>query len=68
MHADPNPVYDQVREATAARLGNARYAEASGAGAALLRIVDAENPPLRVLFGTEPIEIIEPLYAQRLKT
>ncbi|MFE6163981.1 SDR family oxidoreductase [Streptomyces sp. NPDC056486] len=66
--ADPNPDYDQVREAIAARFGNARYAASSDAGSALLRIVDAEDPPLRVLFGTEPIEIIEPIYAQRLQT
>ncbi|MEB8336957.1 SDR family NAD(P)-dependent oxidoreductase [Streptomyces endophyticus] len=66
--AEPNPAYDQVREAVAARFGEARYAESADAGAALLWIVDAENPPLRVLFGTEPIEIIEPVYAQRLRT
>ncbi|MGW6144549.1 SDR family NAD(P)-dependent oxidoreductase [Streptomyces sp. NPDC055140] len=68
VHADPNPAYDQVRVAIGARFGDARYAEPSDAGAALLQIVDAENPPLRVLFGTEPIEVIEPLYAQRLQT
>ncbi|WP_405603119.1 SDR family NAD(P)-dependent oxidoreductase [Streptomyces sp. NBC_00081] len=68
VHADPNPAYDQVRAAVAARFGDARYAAPTDAGAALLQIVDAENPPLRVLFGTEPIEIIEPAYAQRLQT
>ena len=67
VHAEPNPAYDQVREAIAARFGDARYGEPADAGAALLQIVDAENPPLRVLFGTEPIEIIKPLYAQRLQ-
>ncbi|MFD0229217.1 SDR family oxidoreductase [Streptomyces hirsutus] len=66
--AEPNAAYDQVREAIATRFGGARYAEPGDAGAALLQIVDAENPPLRVLFGTEPIEIIEPLYDERLKT
>ncbi|MEY9968905.1 NAD(P)-dependent dehydrogenase (short-subunit alcohol dehydrogenase family) [Streptacidiphilus sp. MAP12-16] len=66
--AEPNPAYDQVREALAARFGEARYADPADAGTALLQIVDAENPPLRVLFGTEPIEIIEPVYAQRLQT
>ncbi|MFJ5224070.1 SDR family NAD(P)-dependent oxidoreductase [Streptomyces sp. NPDC088400] len=66
--AESNPAYDAVREAMAARMGEARHSEAGNAGAALLEIVDAENPPLRVLFGTEPIEIIEPLYTERLKT
>jgi NAD(P)-dependent dehydrogenase (short-subunit alcohol dehydrogenase family) len=68
VQTEPNPAYAQAREAIAARFGEARYAEPADAGAALLQIVDAENPPLRVLFGTEPIEIIEPLYAQRLQT
>ncbi|MER5910905.1 SDR family NAD(P)-dependent oxidoreductase [Streptomyces sp. NPDC001982] len=68
VQAEPNPAYDQVREAIAARFGEARYADPADAGTALLQIVDAENPPLRVLFGTEPIEILEPLYAQRLQT
>ncbi|MFF1837769.1 SDR family NAD(P)-dependent oxidoreductase [Streptomyces sp. NPDC058231] len=68
VQAVPNPAYDQVREAIASRFGEARYAEAGDAGAALLQVVDAQNPPLRVLFGTEPIEVIEPLYAERLKT
>ncbi|MEV6591306.1 SDR family NAD(P)-dependent oxidoreductase [Streptomyces acidicola] len=66
--AAPNPAYDQVREDITARFGDARYSDPAAAGAALLEIVDAENPPLRVLFGTEPIEIVEPLYAQRLQT
>jgi NAD(P)-dependent dehydrogenase (short-subunit alcohol dehydrogenase family) len=67
-HAQPNPAYDPVRAAIAARFGEARYADTADAGAALLQVVDAENPPLRVLFGTEPIEIILPIYAQRLQT
>ncbi|MEV6114025.1 SDR family oxidoreductase [Streptomyces sp. NPDC052109] len=67
-HAAQLPAYDQVRAAVAARFGDARYSEPSNAAAALLQIIDAENPPLRVFFGTEPIEIVEPLYAQRLQT
>ena len=66
--AEPNPAYDKVREAIAARFGGARYSDPANAGAALLQIVDAQNPPLRVFFGTEPMEIVEPLYAQRLQT
>jgi NAD(P)-dependent dehydrogenase (short-subunit alcohol dehydrogenase family) len=67
-HAEPNPAYDKVREAIAARFGGSRYSDPANAGAALLQIVDAQNPPLRVFFGTEPAEIVEPLYAQRLQT
>ena len=67
-HAEPNPAYDHVRAAIWDRMGEARYSEPVNAAVALLQIVDAENPPLRVLFGTEPIEIIKPVYEQRLQT
>ncbi|WP_202970959.1 hypothetical protein [Saccharothrix sp. ALI-22-I] len=39
-----------------------------GAEAALLKVVDAENPPLRVFFGTFPLQVIQHVYAERLKT
>jgi hypothetical protein len=35
---------------------------------AVLRIVDAENPPLRVFFGTAPLSIAERDYEGRLST
>ncbi|GAB3473872.1 SDR family oxidoreductase [Amycolatopsis cihanbeyliensis] len=37
-------------------------------GPALLRIVDAENPPLRVILGDQPNEMIKHVYAARLRT
>jgi len=68
VHAEPNPAYDPIRQAMAARAGDAQYGDPAAAGPALLRIVDAENPPLRVLFGAQPIDIVKHLYAQRLQT
>jgi hypothetical protein len=38
------------------------------AGKAILRVVDAEQPPLRVFFGTMPTQMVPRLYEQRLKT
>uniref|UniRef100_UPI001C2FEAA8 SDR family NAD(P)-dependent oxidoreductase n=1 Tax=Streptomyces sp. GbtcB6 TaxID=2824751 RepID=UPI001C2FEAA8 len=67
-HAERIPVYDTVREAIAAQMGDASYADPSDAGAALLQIVDAENPPLRAFFGTDGLEIAKNVYADRLKT
>ncbi|MFF2130676.1 SDR family oxidoreductase [Streptomyces olivochromogenes] len=67
-HAERIPAYDTVREALSAQMGDASYADPSDAGAALLQIVDAENPPLRVFFGTDGLEIAKNLYADRLKT
>ena len=66
--AEVNPAYDKVREALAAQMSHARYSDPANAGAALLQIVDAQNPPLRVFFGTQAMEIVEPLYARRLQT
>ena len=34
----------------------------------MLRLVDAENPPLRCFFGTAPLGIAERDYASRLAT
>jgi hypothetical protein len=34
---------------------------------ALLKIVDTQEPPLRVLFGTAPLNIIDSIYKDRLK-
>ncbi|MGW4946860.1 SDR family oxidoreductase [Actinoplanes sp. NPDC004185] len=68
VHADPNPAYQPLRDAMAARAGQAQPGDPAAAGPALLQIVDADNPPLRVLFGSQPVELVKHLYAQRLQT
>ncbi|MEU8238663.1 SDR family oxidoreductase [Actinoplanes missouriensis] len=68
VHAEPHPAYQPIRDAMAARSGAAQPGDPAAAGPALLQIVDAENPPLRVLFGSQPVEIVKHLYAQRLQT
>jgi NAD(P)-dependent dehydrogenase (short-subunit alcohol dehydrogenase family) len=69
-HATPLPAYDGVRE-KAAELRKARTGgsgDASASGVAILRVVDAEQPPLRVFFGEVPLSIAERDYESRLKT
>ena len=70
QHATPNPAYDDFRaqaaESRAARTANPGDPQASAA--AVLRVVDAEHPPLRVFFGTAPIAIAEADYGRRLET
>ncbi|ELK0735854.1 TPA: SDR family NAD(P)-dependent oxidoreductase [Klebsiella oxytoca] len=39
-----------------------------GVGGAILQIVDAEEPPLRVFFGEQPTQWIPAVYQQRLET
>ncbi|MFC7533293.1 SDR family oxidoreductase [Actinoplanes sp. GCM10030250] len=68
VHADPNPAYQPMRDAMAARRGGSQPGDPAATGSALLQIVDAENPPLRVLFGSQPTELVKHIYAQRLQT
>ncbi|GIF02774.1 SDR family oxidoreductase [Actinoplanes siamensis] len=67
-HATPLPVYDGVREQAAeARKGRvASPGDPAATRSAILRIVDAENPPLRVFFGTAPLGIATADYESRL--
>lgn len=71
VHADPLPEYDGLRSARAEQ-ATAMPAELIGkpeaAAQTLLTVVDAEQPPLRVLFGTMPTMIVPSLYESRLQT
>jgi NAD(P)-dependent dehydrogenase (short-subunit alcohol dehydrogenase family) len=68
--ATPLPAYDefraQVAEARARRTANSGTPGATGA--AILKVVDADEPPLRVFFGDGPLAIAESDYENRLKT
>ncbi len=69
-HADPNPAYDTFRE-KAAEQRKARVAtpgDPTASAAAVLQVVDAENPPLRVFFGRPPIQLAKDHYARKLAT
>lgn len=68
VHTQPLPAYDGVRAAMAAAFSGAAVGDPTAAGPALLKIVDAENPPQRVFFGTFPLQVIPHVYAERLKT
>jgi NAD(P)-dependent dehydrogenase (short-subunit alcohol dehydrogenase family) len=70
-HAAPLPAYDGARE----RMQEARKRR-SGSGPgdpvasadAVLKVVDADEPPLRVFFGTAPLGIAKADYASRMET
>jgi NAD(P)-dependent dehydrogenase (short-subunit alcohol dehydrogenase family) len=64
--AQPLPPYEDIRRAIAA--GGGDSGDPGAAGPALLKIVDTDNPPLRVFFGTIPHKIASTRYAERLKT
>ncbi|MGH4033505.1 SDR family NAD(P)-dependent oxidoreductase [Actinomycetota bacterium Odt1-20B] len=60
--------YDVVREGLAAFMSTLDLGDPAAAGAALLKVVDSDNPPLRVFFGTQGNELLPQIYADRLKT
>ncbi|MFI1356385.1 SDR family oxidoreductase [Streptomyces sp. NPDC020898] len=67
-NSEPDPLYDGVRKALAEGLDLSDLGNPKAVGPALLSIVDAENPPLRVFFGRPPIAMVKDLYARKLAT
>lgn len=66
----PLPDYEEVHE-EAERARAHRTAEPGdpkASAAALLKVVDAEKPPLRVFFGELPLQLAKADYENRLKT
>ncbi|OUS88584.1 SDR family oxidoreductase [Rhodococcus sp. NCIMB 12038] len=71
VHAEPLPHYDALRAAFVEQQKNTPpefTGDPTAAGPALLNVVDAEEPPLRVLFGLMPTQVVPSLYQQRLDT
>ncbi|GHG41644.1 MULTISPECIES: oxidoreductase [Amycolatopsis] len=70
-HSNPLPAYDTMREELAARRRASVPGDPAAAARALLEVVDAEQPPLRVLFGAlfgvPTPELVRGSYDRRLK-
>jgi NAD(P)-dependent dehydrogenase (short-subunit alcohol dehydrogenase family) len=66
VHAEPLPAYDWIREAWAARPSSP--GDPAATAEAILAIVDAEKPPLRIFLGRAPIHIATADYEGRLAT
>lgn len=65
-HADPLPAYERMRNAP--RPSAAKRGEPAATSAAILAVVDAAEPPLRLLLGQFPTQLVKTLYADRLAT
>jgi NAD(P)-dependent dehydrogenase (short-subunit alcohol dehydrogenase family) len=70
VQADHIAAYDPVREALQARFAAVpnRRGDPQATGPAILELVDAEQPPLRVFFGDGPLGVIREEYARRIAT
>ncbi|GAA1667876.1 SDR family NAD(P)-dependent oxidoreductase [Kribbella yunnanensis] len=66
--AQPSPAYDDLRKRLGAIAGKQPAGDPAAAAQALLKIVDSDNPPLRILFGLGFYPMIQQAYADRLKT
>jgi NAD(P)-dependent dehydrogenase (short-subunit alcohol dehydrogenase family) len=62
-YADLHAENERVRKTRWAAPGDPK-----ASAAAALKVVDAEQPPLRVFFGTEPLGMAKADYEQRLRT
>jgi NAD(P)-dependent dehydrogenase (short-subunit alcohol dehydrogenase family) len=67
-HAEPLDAYSSLHEAANQRRAGNTPGDPLASAEAVLRVVDAENPPLRVFFGSAPLSIAERDYEGRLST
>lgn len=63
--ADALPPYEPIHNAMASRASGPQP-KPIGFGSAILKVVDAEKPPLRVFFGEQPTLLAPRIYQQRL--
>ena len=66
VQVDAMPEYEKVRETVTQRRGNNPPGDPQATGPAILELVDAPEPPLRVFFGAHALDMVRPEYEQRL--
>lgn len=66
VRAEEMSAYEPVREARAKRAGAQTPGDPEATGAAILKLVDAEEPPLRCFFGRNAFDIVRPDYESRI--
>ncbi|MFI6172165.1 SDR family oxidoreductase [Nocardia sp. NPDC051052] len=66
-HATPNPAYDPAREARNEQRKEMRSGDPAATGDAILAVVDADEPPLRIFLGEIPLTIATRDYESRLE-
>jgi len=68
VHSEPLPAYETTRKVVAAarKVAGSKRGDPAATRSALLKIVDAERPPLRVFFGEAPLGMAKADYASRI--
>lgn len=67
VHATPIAAYDDLRERRAAQRDAMPKGDPTASATAILRIVDADEPPLRVFFGGVGLPMTKAEYARRIE-
>src|ERR1700723_1610504 len=67
-HAKPMDVYDSARAAIAAVRSGSMPGDPDATGPAILKVVDAKDPPLRIFFGSAGLPMTREEYARRIET
>ena len=66
--ATPMPAYDGARAAIAQFRGANTPGDPDATGPAILKVVDAAEPPLRIFFGSGGLPMTRAEYARRIET
>jgi NAD(P)-dependent dehydrogenase (short-subunit alcohol dehydrogenase family) len=66
IRADQMDAYAAMREARKKQLGARKVGDPDASGPAILKLVDAEKPPLRCFFGASAFAIVRPDYESRI--
>jgi NAD(P)-dependent dehydrogenase (short-subunit alcohol dehydrogenase family) len=67
-HSHENPAYSDVRDARNRSRSSTPPGDPKATRAAILKVVDADDPPLRIFFGKVPLGIATADYESRLAT
>ena len=68
IHSEPNPAYQPMRDARTQGRQGYRAPGPDATTGAIFAVVDAENPPLRLLLSGSAYDIAQGVYQQRLQT
>jgi NAD(P)-dependent dehydrogenase (short-subunit alcohol dehydrogenase family) len=67
-HAQQIPAYDGLREKAAERRKNMVAGDPQATAQAIFKVVDSNEPPLRLFLGTSPLPTAKEKYQERLAT
>jgi len=68
VQATPLTEYDKAREERAKQRGTFKTGDPKATADAILQIADAEEPPLRIFLGEQPLEWAKVQYQKRIET